>query len=269
VQGDPPTHPELLDWLATEFIHSGWDVKRLHRLIVTSATYRQSSKTTREGLERDPENKLLARGARFRMPSFMLRDQALAISGLLVEKVGGPPVKPYQPPGVWEDMSFGKLTYQRDSGENLYRRSLYTFWRRTAGPPSMFDSSARQVCTVRQPRTNTPLQALTLLNDETYVEAARLFAERMLQQADPADAARLTFGFRRAVSRRPRGEEVQVLTETLNRLKEKYQRSPEEAERLLAVGERKADPKLDRVELAAYAGVASLLLNLDETVTKE
>src|SRR6185295_2441124 len=158
VQGEAPSHPELLDWLATEFVASGWDVKALHRRIVTSATYRQASAASPALLERDPENRLLARGPRGRLPSFMLRDQALALSGLLVEKVGGPPVKPYQPEGVWEDFSYGKITYQQDHGEALYRRSVYTFWRRSVAPTTLFDIATRRVCQVRVARTNTPLQ---------------------------------------------------------------------------------------------------------------
>src|SRR5439155_23775396 len=168
VQGERPSHPELLDWLAVEFRQSGWDVKHVHRLIVTSAAYRQSSKVTADLLERDPENRLLARGPRYRMPAFMIRDQALAASGLLVEKLGGPPVKPYQPPGVWEDATFGQIRYEQDHGEALYRRSLYTFWRRIVGPTEFFDSASRQTCSVRSSRTNTPLHAFTTMNDPTF-----------------------------------------------------------------------------------------------------
>src|SRR5439155_3052974 len=156
VQGERPSHPELLDWLAVEFRESGWDVKHVYRLIVTSAAYRQSSKVTADLLERDPENRLLARGPRYRMPAFMIRDQALAASGLLVEKLGGPPVKGYQPSGVWEEATFGQIKYEQDHGESLFRRSLYTFWRRIAGPTEFFDSATRQTCTVRQRHTNTP-----------------------------------------------------------------------------------------------------------------
>ncbi|RPH38889.1 MAG: DUF1549 domain-containing protein, partial [Planctomycetota bacterium] len=175
-QGQRPTHPELLDWLATEFVRTGWDVKKMHRLIVTSGTYRQSSKATPALLERDAENRLLARGPRFRLTSAVIRDQALFAGGLLVEKVGGPSVKTYQPPGIWEEMTFGIIRFQQDKGEALWRRSLYTFWRRTVGPTNLFDAASRQVCTVRPSRTNTPLHALTLLNDVTYVEAARALA---------------------------------------------------------------------------------------------
>src|SRR5262245_52314216 len=187
VQGEKPSNPELLDWLATEFVRTGWDVKAMHRLIVTSATYRQSSRVTPALAERDPQNRLLARGPRFRPPSWMVRDQALAASGLLVRKLGGPPVKPYQPAGVWEEATFGTKKYQQDKGEALYRRSVYTFWRRIVGPTMLFDAAARQVCTVKQVRTNTPLHALVVLNDPTYVEAARALAQRVLTSTGPSD----------------------------------------------------------------------------------
>ena len=183
VQGETPSHPELLDWLASDYIDSGWNTKALHRLVVTSATYRQSSRTTPTLQERDPENRLLARGPRFRLPSWMLRDQALTAAGLLVDRPGGPGVKPYQPAGIWEEATFGKKTYDQDHGEALYRRSLYVFWRRIVGPTSFFDAGARQVCTVKVARTNTPLHALVTLNDPAYVEAARVMAQRVLTEA--------------------------------------------------------------------------------------
>ena len=191
VQGEMPSHPELLDWLAVELVRTGWDVKTLHKLIVTSATYRQSSKTTPSLVERDPENRLLAHGPRFRLPSWMIRDQALAASGLLVENFGGPPVKPYQPAGIWEEATFGKKTYVQDHGEALYRRSLYIFWRRIVGPTMFFDTAARQTCTIKTLRTNTPLHALTTLNDVTFVEAARVLAEQAMKHggATTADAS--------------------------------------------------------------------------------
>ena len=174
-----PEHRDLLDWLAVRFVESGWDVKQLLRLIVTSATYRQSSVATPALLQRDPENRLFARGPRFRLPAEMIRDQALAVSGLLVQKIGGPPVKPYQPPGLWEAVSYnGELSYQPDRDEGRWRRTVYSFWKRTAPPPGvqLLDGPTRETCVVRRPRTNTPLQALLLLNDETYVEAARALA---------------------------------------------------------------------------------------------
>jgi hypothetical protein len=274
LQGERPSHPELLDWLAVTFqrgsrAQTPWNVKAMVRLIVTSATYRQSSCVTPALLARDPENRLLARGPRYRLPSWMLRDQALALSGLLVEKVGGPPVKPYQPEGVWEDFSYGKITYQQDHGEALYRRSLYIFWRRSVAPTMLFDTASRQVCTVRVARTNTPLQALTLLNDITYVEASRAFAERTLKQGGATPQQRLAFAFQTATARPPKPQEMAVLERSLRRWQERYRRHPEEARRLIAVGESKPDPALDPSELAAYTGVCSLILNLDEVLSKE
>jgi hypothetical protein len=269
VQGEKPSHPELLDWLATEFVRSGWDVKRLHRLIVTSATYRQSSRVPPALAERDPENRLLARGPRYRLPSGTIRDQALAASGLLVERLGGPPVYPYQPPGVWEEMTFGKIKYTPDHGESLYRRSMYTFWRRTVGPTPLFDSSPRQTCVVKPSRTNTPLHALTVLNDVTYVEASRALAARAMREAGPDPASRLERLFRLAVGRRPADAERAVLAAGLERLRSQYHADPAAAAKFLAVGESKADPSLDAAELAAYAGVAGVVLNLDEVLCKE
>jgi hypothetical protein len=268
VQGEAPSHPELLDWLATEFVRSGWDVKALQRLIVTSATYRQRSRVSPELRERDPDNRLLARGPRYRLSALTIRDQALATSGLLVERLGGPPVKPYQPPGIWEDMTFGQIRYQQDKGPSLYRRSLYTFWRRTVGPTDLFDTPARQVCTVRQPRTNTPLQSLILMNDIMYVEAARVLAERvLLASRNPEQAVSLMF--RLATARLPSGAEWTILHQSWQRLLTQYQTDKEAALRLVSVGERPRDPRLDVVELAACTGMASLILNLDEVISKE
>jgi hypothetical protein len=269
VQGERPSHPELLDWLAAEFVESGWDVKGLHRLIVTSAAYRQSSRVTPDAWERDPENRLVARGPRYRWPAGVLRDQALAASGLLVERVGGEAVKPYQPPGVWEEMSFGNIRYQQDSGEKLYRRSLYTFWRRTTPPTTLFDVASRQVCTVRTATTNTPLQAMALLNDVTYVEAARALAELALRGEGTEPAERLTTMFRRVLTRAPREAEMEVLLARLALLERHFADDAAAAARLIAVGESRADARLKPAELAAYTGVATLLLNLDETLTKE
>ena len=269
MQGDKPTHPELLDWLAREFIESGWDVKHLQRLIVTSATYRQESKVPPGMSERDPENQLLARGPRFRLPSWMLRDQALAAAGLLVEKVGGRPVKVYQPAGVWEDATFGMIKYNQDHGAALYRRSLYIFWRRIVGPTLFFDVAARQNCTVKVGRTNTPLHALVTLNDVTYVEAARALGQRMLKEGGSDDAARLAFGFRLCTARRPSMAEAQLLASSLARFRTEYQADPAAAAKLIAAGESKPDPALPAPELAAHTSLALLLLNLDETLTKE
>jgi hypothetical protein len=268
IQGERPGNPELLDWLAVEFRESGWNIKALHRLIVTSSTYRQSSKVTPELYERDPENRLLARGPRFRLPACVIRDQALAASGLLVEKIGGPPVKGYQPPGVWEEATFGQIKYEQEHGEALYRRSLYTFWRRIVGPTEFFDSATRQTCTVRQRRTNTPLIALTMLNDVTFVEAARGLAQRvMLARATSED--RLNLAFRLVLARKPRLEEQNILLSALERMKSQYANDKPAALKLLAVGESKADESLDPVEHAAYAAMCLEILNLDEALTKE
>ncbi len=269
-QGEWPMHKDLLDWLATEFVCSGWNVKAMHKLIVMSATYRQSSKATPEMIERDPDNRLLARGARFRLPSTILRDQALAISGLLYEKIGGPPVKPYQPAGIWEDMTFGKIKYQQDSGKDLYRRSLYIFWRRTVGPTMFFDTSARQLCTIRLPRTDTPLHSLLTLNETAYVEAARVFAERvMLENGAAKPDERIKRAFRLATARSPKASELDILKKSFSRLTSEFQNDKEAALKLVSVGEKPRDPKLDVVQLAAYTGVANLILNLDEVLNKE
>ena len=269
VQGDKPTHPELLDWLAREFIESGWDVKHLQRLIVTSATYRQQSNFPPGMEERDPENKLLARGPRFRLPSWMLRDQALAVSGLLVDKIGGPPVKVYQPSNVWEDATFGQIKFTQDHGEALYRRSLYIFWRRIVGPTLFFDVANRQQCAVKVGRTNTPLHALITLNDVTYVEAARGLGERMLKEGGATDSERLAYGFRLCTARAPDGQDAALLAQSLARFRRQYAADPEAARQLIATGESKPDANLPVPELAAHTGVALLLLNLDETLTKE
>ena len=267
-QGEPPSHPELLDWLATELAHS-WDVKALHRSIVTSSTYRQSSRVPPELLERDPDNRLLARGPRYRLSSHGLRDQALFVSGLLVEKLGGPPVKPYQPPGVWEELTFGQITYSQDRGEALHRRSLYTFWRRSVGPTFLFDASARQVCTVRQARTNTPLHSLVLLNDVTYVEAARAFAERALARRHASDRDRLAWAFRTATARHATDSELDVLERSLQRRRAEVAADLQSADRLNTVGEAPRREGIDAVELAAFSGVTAVILNLDETLTRE
>jgi mono/diheme cytochrome c family protein len=269
VQGDKPTHPELLDWLARDFMDSGWDVKRMMRLIVTSATYRQSSVVPAGMAERDPENKLLARGPRFRIPSWMLRDQALAASGLLVEKLGGPPVKVYQPANIWEDATFGQIKYTQDHGEALYRRSLYIFWRRIVAPTLFFDVASRQQCSVNAGRTNTPLHALVTMNDITYVEAARALAERMLKEGGNADADRLAYGFRLCTARPPTAREAELLAASLAHFRQQYAGDEAAAKSLIAAGESKPDPNLAPPELAAQTSLALMLLNLDETLTKE
>jgi len=266
-QGEWPSNPELLDWLASEFVRTGWDMKALQKTIVMSATYRQTSKASPDLLRRDPENRLLARGPRFRMPAEMVRDQALAVSGLLTEKVGGPSVKPYQPAGLWKELSGGE-DYRQDHGESLYRRSLYTFWKRASPPPMMasFDSPGREACAVRETRTNTPLQALDLMNDVTFLEAARVLAQRMMKQAaDPS--ARIESAFRQITTREPDRHELSILRASYQFNLDRFQSHPEAAQKLIAQGESPLDPSLNSSELAAYTTVASLILNLDETVT--
>lgn len=268
VQGEKPANQELLDWLAVQFMDSGWDVKALHRLIVMSATYRQSSKVTPQLYERDPQNRLLARGPRFRLPSWMMRDQSLFVAGLLKENVGGPPVKPYQPEGIWEEATFGKISYKQDHGDALYRRSLYTFWRRIVGPTMFFDNAARQTCYVGALRTNTPLHALTTLNDVTYVEAARALAQRVMLAAND-DAVRLNLAFRLATSRPVKPQEQTLLLRRLEDLKTQFRADPAAVGKLLAVGESKRDDRLDAIGHAAWTALCQLVLNLDETITKE
>ena len=273
VQSEPPSHPELLDWLATEFVRLGWDMKALQKLIVMSATYRQSSHGTPLLWERDPENRLLARGSRFRLPAELIRDQALAASGLLVETVGGPSVRPYMPEGVWDETSkYGDLRgYKHDGGDGLYRRTLYTIWKRTAAPPTMlmFDSPSREVCTVKRSRTNTPLQALALLNEITYVEAARALAQRMLTAGGATPVERIRWGFRRVANRLPDDAELEILLAGFQKHLARYRGDAEAASKLIAFGESRPDATLDPAELAAYTLTANVLLNLDEVVTKE
>ena len=268
LQGEYPSHPELLDWLATSFIDSGWDVKAMQRAIVTSATYRQSSALTPAQLEQDPENRLLARGPRLRLPAQMIRDQALSLAGLLVDQVGGPSVKPYQPEGLWAQAS---QNYTQAEGDDLYRRSLYTYWKRTLGPPAMlaFDSSTRETCIVRLSRTNTPLQALNLMNDVTYVEAARTLAERMMTEGGTTTEARVAFAYRLATAHRPRPDTESVLVDSYRHYLDRYQADRSSALELINVGESPRDETLDIAELASYTMVATLVLNLDRTVTKD
>ena len=272
-QGEPPSHAKLLDWLAVQFIADGWDVKKTVRRMVTSATYRQSSKVTSERLAKDPANRLLSRGPRFRLDAETLRDQALFVSGLLVEKVGGPSVKPPQPPGLWEAVGYtgsNTVNFRADSGrDKVHRRSLYTFWKRTAPPPQMstFDAPSRESCIVRRERTNTPLQALLLLNETQYVEAARALAERALHQGGKAED-RIAFMFRLATCRKPDAKEVAELLAAYRVQKEEYTRDVAAAKKLINTGETKPDPKVDPVELAAWTMVANVLLNLDEVLSK-
>jgi hypothetical protein len=272
-QGDSPVYRDLLDWLACEF-EKNWDVKAIERLIVTSATYRQSSQGSAELLEKDPENRLLARGPRFRLPAEMIRDNALAVSGLLNRAIGGPSVFPYQPPGLWEELSRGETftaqEYHESQGADLYRRSMYTFWKRTVPPAALttFDAPDREKCTSRRLITNTPLQALVLLNDPTYVEAARVLAQRAIQEAGGDPAARVRFLFRQATARAPAERETRVLLELAQRRLEHYRKQPELARKLITAGASPA-ANMNPVELAAWTMVASTILNLDETITKE
>jgi hypothetical protein len=269
-QGEPPTHPELLDWLALEFMRSGWDIKAMLRTIVCSAAYRQSSIPTPELMQRDRDNRLLARGPRFRLPAETIRDVALSAAGLLVPRVGGPSVKPYQPPGLWEAVSYdGELTYQPDAGDGLWRRSLYTFWKRQSPPPALltFDGPTRETCTVQRARTNTPLQALALLNDLTFVEAGRTLAALALAQPGDNDA-RLRYAFRRVTARLPDEAELIHLRRLLAQQRARFAQDREGAQRLLAVGASPAGRDGDPIEHAAWSTVGHALLNLDEAIVR-
>lgn len=270
-QGEPPVNQELLDWLAVEFRESGWDVKHMFRLMVTSAAYRQAALATPEKLEKDPDNRYLSRGPRFRLDAEAVRDTALAASGLLVRRIGGPSVKPYQPEGIWEAVAMhGSDTrfYRRDSGENLYRRSVYTFWKRTAPPPLMeiFNAPSREFCTVRRERTNTPLQALAVMNDVTFVEAARALAARATGEPDPE--ARFQFMAKRLLARPLEPRELAVLRESYRAFLRYYDSHPEEARKLISQGESKPPEHVSPAELASLAMVASQLMNLDEVLNK-
>ncbi len=269
-QGEAPTHPELLDWLATEFVRRGWDVKAMQRLIVTSATYRQSSRTTVELRRVDPENLLLARAPRLRLPAEFVRDQALFASGLLVPKIGGPSVKPYQPPGVWDGVAY-KLKYEQGHGEDLYRRSMYSFWKRTIPPPAMtlLDAPSRDLCHPSRSSTNTPLQSLLLMNDTTYVEAARFLGQRMILEGGASPEERLAYGYRLVLVGAPSPEDLKILRAALDRYLRKYGEDKAAAEKLVAVGESPPDKQLDVDELAAYTAIGSVILNLDKTITRE
>ncbi len=270
VQGTLPSHPELLDWLATELIRTGWNQRAILKLIVTSTVYRQSSRVTPELLQRDPRNRMLARGPRSRLPAETVRDNALAVSGLLRERLGGPSVKPYQPDGLWEDVSVERRDkYVADAGDGAYRRGMYTFWKRTCPPPGMmtFDAPDREFCLVRRARTNTPLQALVLLNDPTFVEAARNLAEHVLTEAKTEDE-RITLAFQLSLSRLPIAEERRVLLETLHAASDRFRTDHAAAEKLLNVGRATSGLQIAPEELAAWTTVMSLLLNLDEAISK-
>ena len=291
-QGEWPSHPELLDWLSVEFregppdhqnsgqkanVQAGldqnrniaWDTKRLLRFILGSATYRQSSQTTSDLQQRDPENRWMARGPRFRMSAEMIRDNALAASGLLVEQLGGPSVKPYQPEGLWKDLA--GLDYEQGHGTDLYRRSLYTFWKRTVAPPFLiaFDAAGRETCIVKETRTNTPLQALNLMNDVTYVEAARMLGERMMLEGGKSPSDRIRYAFRLSLGRPPEQNELDILTSGYDRHLSFYRANPADADALTKVGESPRNTTLDVPQLATCSIVAGLILNLDEAVTRE
>jgi Protein of unknown function (DUF1553) len=272
-QGEPPFHPELLDWLAVEFRESGWDVKRLNRLLVTSAAYRQSPAATPEKLERDPDNRLLSRGPRYRMDGEMLRDTALAASGLLIEKIGGPSVKPYQPPNVWEAVAMESSNtrfYKADIGDKLYRRSLYTFWKRSAPPASMdiFNAPSREVCTVRRERTDTPLQALVTMNDPQFVEAARVLAENAITSSPEDPDSELEYMANRLLSRSFEPKERDVVLSSYRDYLSYYDSSPADANKLVRLGESKVRPGVPAEKLAAMTMVANEMMNLDEVLVK-
>jgi hypothetical protein len=281
VRGELPTHPELLDYLATELVDSKWDLKKLHRRIVLSATYRQASTASKEKLDRDPENRLLARGPRLRLTAEMVRDNALAVSGLLVEKVGGESVKPAQPRNAWKAVDGFASPYRRDHDEKQYRRGLYVFWKRGSPYPSMlnFDAVKRDTCTVTRATTTTPLQALTLLNDPAYVECAKMLGQRMLKDREALgrardlkkpeeDAKRLAYGFRMCTSRPPTEKEAEVLCKLLDDQRAHFKADAAAAKKLLAVGDAKTDDALDPAEAAAWASVGNALLNLDATIRR-
>jgi len=268
-QGDRPSNQDLLDWLAVEFRESGWDVKKFFTLMVTSATYRQAATITADKLEKDPQNRLLSRGPRFRMDAEMIRDYALAASGTLSPKMGGPGTKPYQPDNIWEVVGLGGARYTQDKGENLYRRTVYNFWKRQSPSPNMevFNAPTREACTVRRERTNTPLQALVTLNDPQFVEAARRLAQVVLKDHPDSSAAIAELGER--VLLRPLSvAETSIVTQTENDLEAEFAAQPENAKSFLSIGESKADDTLPAPKLAAFAMVASQLLNLDETLNK-
>ncbi|MCE9547565.1 MAG: DUF1553 domain-containing protein, partial [Planctomycetia bacterium] len=263
-------HPELLDFLAVDFVEHGWDVKRLMRQIVTSATYRQTSRLTPELLRRDPDNRLLARGPRFRLQAEFIRDNALGAAGLLVDKIGGPSVKPYQPPGIWEEVSLERIQFVQDHGDKLYRRGMYTYWRRSSTAPSltMFDAPSREKCTLRRSRTNTPLQALVTLNDPQFVEAARVLAERAMREGGKTPQEQIAYAMRLATGVRPRSAAVALLSEGYEDDLGVLRREPSRALKLLAIGESPRDKNLDPAVHAAMTLAASAILNLDETLTR-
>lgn len=269
-QGMPPTHPELLDWLAVDFVESDWNVKRTIKQLVMSKTYRQSSRRTIVHQERDPENLHLAYSPRFRLQGELIRDQALAVCGMLVDQVGGPSVKPYQPPNIWNEVSLnGGLRYKQDSGEKLYRKSMYTYWKRSAPMPSMmiFDSPSREKCVVQRARTNTPLQALVTLNDPQFVEAARVLAQRLLK-TERDDASRINLAYQLCTSRPASDRELAIIEKLLSDQRKRFTDSLDKANQLLMVGESSRDESIDAVEHAAWTVISQMILNLDETLTR-
>lgn len=268
-QGSPPSHPDLLDWLALELIRNDWNIQAIQKQILMSHAYQQSSQFRDELHELDPENQLYARGPRNRLPGFTLRDQALAVSGLLVEKIGGPSTKPYMPPKIWKSIS--NNNYKQDKGGNLYRRSLYTYWRRTIPPPTMmnFNAAAREVCVVRTETTNTPLQALTLMNNKLFVESARCMAERMWLAGEGNTDRAIRFGYRLTLGRNPAPAELKIMGSTHASFLSHYTKNPGEAQVLVATGETQRDQTIPAVDHAAMTMIANILLNLDETISKE
>lgn len=272
-QGEWPSHPALLDWLACEFVDSGWDVKHIMKLIVMSATYQQSSNISPQLQQLDPDNRLLARGPRYRMDAEMIRDQALAASGLLVEQLGGPSVKPYQPTGLWKAVAYpdsDTQVFTGDKGEAQYRRSMYTFWKRTSPPPNLlaFDAPSRETCAVRRDRTNTPLQSLVLLNDPQFVEAARVLAQRSLLESDSAAKASIALAFRLVTAREPDRAELEILLNLYQARLAEFQSHPQAAEKLLSVGDSPRDESIDMNQHAAMTTIAAVIFSLDEAVTK-
>jgi hypothetical protein len=269
-QGSPPTHPELLDWLATEFVRAGWDMKAMQRLVVNSATYRQSSRAEQELVERDPDNRLYARGPRFRVAAETIRDITLAASGLLKNKIGGPSVYPYQPQGIWTQIYGDSEKWVLSSGEDKYRRGLYTYWKRTSPYPTFmaFDAPSREYACIRRPRTDTPLQALTTLNDPSFVEAAQVMARRVTSAVGLDPEKRVAFAFRLCVARAPKAEELKRLVELYQKELAHFKEDTKAAEAMAFGGEGKAPEGFNLPDLAAWTVVSNVLLNLDETITK-
>ena len=272
-QGELPSHPELLDWLAVQFMEEGWDFRVFIKRILTSKTYRQSSKVSPTLLEKDPGNRLLARGPRYRLDAEIVRDQALHLSGLLVGKVGGRGVMPYQPPNIWEPVGFGNSNtryYKQGTGDDLYRRSLYTFYKRTAPAPFMstFDAPNREQSCSGRGKSNTPMQALQLLNDVQHVEAARNFAEKIIQKGGKQDQTKISWAWRAATSRKPSREEIEIVQDLLNQNRKRYAQDLKSAEDLIGFGESEPDAKIKPIELAPWTLVANMILNLDEVVNK-